>query len=112
MIETLQFVDHGVDLGGVVGDRLLRQGVGLSGVDFRNKEIIHAGAGRPLHEVVSGVLVGPGRAKAGLMRDLEDCVHPRDLMRIDRRAVCGGIGWKLGGIDARVSLIPVDVDGF
>jgi hypothetical protein len=91
-------------------------GVEAIGVgDLGGVEVLHAGAGGAVHQVVGGVLVRPGGVSTGGAHHLEQGIGPNELVRVDGPAVALGV--ELAGQPGRIDRVQrdlaglVDVDG-
>src|ERR1017187_3073587 len=71
-----------------------------SGIDLGTKEIIEAGPAGTVGPLVGGMLVGPSSVAAVLLDHFEDSVHAQVAVRVDRRAIPGGVAGQVVGIDA------------
>src|ERR1035441_6752380 len=75
-----------------------------SGIDLGTKEIIEAGPAGTVGPLVGGMLVGPSSVAAILLDHFEDSVHAQVAVRVDRRAILGGVAGQVVGIDAAATI--------
>src|SRR5262249_60024247 len=61
--------------------------------DLRSEKIYDALARWPVHDVVGGVLVGPGGVQPGSSGNLEDGVDAEKAVGVDRRAAFAAVEW-------------------
>jgi hypothetical protein len=74
------------------------------GGDLELAQVVHAGARGAVHQVVGEVLVAPRGAQAGGLGDLEDRVHPQEVVGVDRRAVVVRVAGHVRGIETPTAI--------
>ena len=89
--QTVDLVEDRRDLGAVVllGQRVVGRPVVAArvgdAVDLGGEQVLDAGAGRAVEDLVGRVLVRPGRAQPVRPGHLEHRVHAEVLVRVDRQ---------------------------